>query len=64
MKKMAITVSKKKGGRPTKRPDAKTFAKEYSTHTATELAEKYNVSDSTVRSWGCYYRKAGLIESE
>lgn len=58
---MAITFNKKAGGRPTQRPDVKTFAKEYETHTARELAEKYGVAVSTVRSWACYYRKAGLM---
>lgn len=59
---MAITFNKKAGGRPSVRPDVKTFANEYKTHTAKELAEKYGVAVSTVRSWACHYRKAGLMK--
>lgn len=54
-----VTLEKKKGGRPSKRPDAATLAELYRTHTATEIAEKYGVKDSTVRGWAYALRKRG-----
>lgn len=48
---------KKKSGRPSKRPNPELLATLYETHTATELAEMYDVTPGTVRSWMCRIRK-------
>lgn len=45
--------NKKLGGRPTVRPDADWLVKYYEEHTAREIAEMFDVSISTVRSWVC-----------
>lgn len=58
---MAITLERKKGGRPTVRPDAKTLVELYSNHTASQIGEMYGVPASTVRYWVCYYRRKGEI---
>lgn len=52
-----MTVTKKKGGRPTKKPDVQTFARLYEQHTSKEIAEQYGVKESTVRGWAYHYRK-------
>jgi len=60
---MAIIIERKKGGRPSKRPRSEEELLElvelYKTHTATELAERYNVKSSTIRAWVCDLRKGG-----
>ena len=47
----------KKTGRPSKRPDPELLIALYQDHTATELAEMYDVSETTVRSWVSRLRK-------
>lgn len=60
---MAITMEIKKGGRPSKRPKSEAEARElielYKTHTATELAERYDVKPATIRAWVSDLRKGG-----
>lgn len=53
----------KKYGRPGKMPDEATLAELYKAYeeeglTSAQIAEKYGVSSSTVRSWMCRYRRA------
>ena len=48
---------KKKNGRPSVRPDLSTLSMLYQTMTAKEIAQQYNVSESTVRSWVSRARK-------
>lgn len=50
-------ITKKKGGRPTKRPSDEELAKLYSKMTAREIAERFNVSVHTVRNWISKARK-------
>lgn len=63
---MAITMTCKNGGRPAKFPKSERaqleFIELYNKHTATELAERYDVKPSTVRAWASRIRKesAGL----
>lgn len=61
---MAITMENKKGGRPSKRPKSEAEARElidlYKTHTATELAERYDVKPATIRAWVSDLRKGGV----
>lgn len=52
-----MTIAMKKGGRPTNRPDTETLAKLYDNMKAKEIAEKYGVSESTVRAWITRARK-------
>lgn len=54
-----MTIPTKKGGRPSKRPDLQMLAMLYEQMTAKEIAEKYGVKESTVRSWIARARKAG-----
>lgn len=54
-----MTIKTKKGGRPSKRPDLQMLAMLYKQMTAKEIAEKYGVKESTVRSWIARARKAG-----
>lgn len=54
-----MTIKTKKGGRPSKRPDLQMLAMLYEQMTAKEIAEKYGVKESTVRSWIARARKAG-----
>lgn len=58
---MAITFERKKSGRPTVRPDAKTLVDLYAKHTASQIGEMYGVPATTVRYWVHYYRKKGDI---
>ena len=48
---MLKEIKKKKGGRPTARPDENTLATLYASMTAREIAEQYHVSEYTVRGW-------------
>lgn len=61
---MAITMERKKGGRPTKRPkseaEIRKLVEMYKTHTATELAEQYGVKPGTIRSWVSHMRNGGV----
>ena len=45
--------NKKHVGRPSKRPEYSELLKLYSHFTAKQLADVYDVSESTVRSWVC-----------
>jgi transposase-like protein len=60
---MAITMERKKGGRPAslRKPrsteEIREFVELYKMHTATELAGHYDVNPSTIRSWACDIRK-------
>ena len=58
---MPIIINKKMG-RPSNRPDAETFAREYQTMTTKEIAEKYGVQPSTVRAWASRLRRATEAE--
>ena len=49
----------KKNGRPTKRPSEAELSMLYSQMTAKELAERYSVTEQTVRRWISFYRKEG-----
>lgn len=53
------TIPTKKSGRPTKKPSLEMLAMLYEHMTAKEIAEKYGVKESTVRSWLWNYRRAG-----
>jgi transposase-like protein len=61
---MAITIESKKGGRPSKRPKTESEQHElielYQTHTATELAQRYDVKPATIRAWVSDLRKVGV----
>ena len=46
-----MTISKKVGGRPSKRPSNAELAMLYSSMTAKELANHYGVAEATVRTW-------------
>lgn len=50
-------IKKKVGGRPSKKPSEAELSMLYESMTATEIAEKYGVAVSTVRSWITQYRK-------
>lgn len=54
-----MTIKPKKGGRPSKRPNLQMLTMLYEQMTAKEIAEKYGVKESTVRSWIARARKAG-----
>lgn len=57
-----MTVPRKtniNGGRPTKCPGVKILAELYANMTAREIAKKYSVKESTVRSWIARARKRG-----
>lgn len=54
-----MTIAKKKGGRPSKKPSIEMLNMLYQSMTAKEIAEKYGVTESTVRSWIARARKAG-----
>lgn len=54
---MPTVIEKKKSGRPTKMPAPEVFAALYRTHTASEIAKKYGVAESTVRSWAHRWRR-------
>ena len=57
MEKVLEKVEKKRGRRPAvPRPTEEVLANLYSNHTSREIAEKYGVSDSTVKGWIYYYR--------
>lgn len=57
MTKVLENVEKKRGRRPAvPRPTEEVLASLYSKHTSREIAEKYGVSDSTVKGWIYYYR--------
>jgi uncharacterized protein YjcR len=59
---MSIMEISKKHGRPSKKPDNEQLFTEYSQMTATQLAEKYGVPVSTVRSWIARARKKNKEE--
>ena len=65
---MAITMERKKGGRPSKRPKNEAETRElltlYREHTATELAEKYGVKPATIRAWVSDLRNGGASVNE
>ena len=46
-----MTIAKKTGGRPSKRPTNAELAMLYSVMTAKEIAERFDVSVYTVRNW-------------
>lgn len=46
-----MTIAKKTGGRPSKRPTNTELAMLYQNMTAKEVAEHYGVSEYTVRNW-------------
>lgn len=46
-----MTIARKSGGRPSKRPANAQLAMLYSIMTAKEIAEKFGVSVYTVRNW-------------
>ncbi len=46
-----MTIAKKQGGRPSRRPTNEELAMLYSRMTAKEVAEHYGVSEYTVRTW-------------
>lgn len=46
-----MVIPKKKGGRPSKRPTNAELAILYQSMTAKEVAERYGVSEYTVRNW-------------
>lgn len=46
-----MMIAKKKGGRPSKRPTNEELALMYQMMTAKQVAEKYGVSEYTVRNW-------------
>lgn len=52
-----MDIPRKKGGRPTKRPDPELLAELYAKHTAEEIAKQYGVKTPTVRSWVARIRK-------
>ena len=56
-----MTIARKTGGRPSKRPTNAELEKLYSVMTAKEIAEKFGVSVYTVRNW---INKARKEESE
>lgn len=53
------TIPTKKRGRPTQKPPIEMLATLYEHMTAKEIADKYDVKESTVRTWLWSYRKAG-----
>ena len=55
-------IEKKRGGRPSKKPDEAQLSMLYSGMTAKELAEHYGVSVSTVQRWIAEYRKESKNE--
>lgn len=46
-----IIPKKEKSGRPSKRPTLAQLKKDYAKMTVKEVAKKYEVSESTVRTW-------------
>ena len=46
-----MTIERKIGGRPSKRPSNEELAMLYSSMTAKQVAEHYGVSEFTVRNW-------------
>lgn len=46
-----MTIARKIGGRPSKRPTNAELAMLYQNMTAKEVAEHYGVSEYTVRNW-------------
>lgn len=52
-----MTIPNKKMGRPTKRPAPEFLVALYKDHTAKQIAEMYDVKESTVRSWVARLRK-------
>ena len=57
-----MTIARKTGGRPSKRPTNAELAMLYSVMTAKEIAEKFGVSVYTVRNWINKARKEGSEE--
>lgn len=53
-----MPIVKKRGGRPTKRPDPDLLNELYMTHTAAEIGAMYGVPAVTVRGWMSRLRKA------
>ncbi len=52
-----MTIAKKKGGRPSKKPPIEVLGLLYQNMTAKEIANEYGVTESTVRSWIARARK-------
>lgn len=52
-----MTLAKKKGGRPSKRPSVEMLNMLYQNMTAKQIADEYGVKESTVRSWIARARK-------
>ena len=52
-----MTIINKKMGRPTKRPEPEFLVALYNDHTAKQIADMYDVRESTVRSWISRLRK-------
>lgn len=46
-----MTIAKKEGGRPSKRPTNTELALLYQNMTAKQIGEHYGVSEYTVRNW-------------
>lgn len=55
----SIIPKKKRRGRSTTKPTVKQLAKDYSTLPTKEVAEKYGVKETTVRTW-VYRARRGL----
>lgn len=58
-----MLIAKKRSGRPSNRPDAEKLAELYSGHTAQQIADMYNVSVATVRTWINNERRKERIEN-
>lgn len=59
-----MTITRKKGGRPSKRPSNEELAMLYSSMTAKEVGEHYGVSEFTVRNWINKARKEERADDE
>lgn len=52
-----ITIPYLKKGRKRKRPSLEEFAKNYGTMSILEMAELYNTTPATIRTWASTFRK-------
>lgn len=58
-----MAFEKKKGGRPTNKPNDDVLSDLLSKHTSVQIAAMYGVSSSTVRAWAYHARKrAGVVK--
>ena len=60
---MPLSEVKKAKGRPSKRPPEKELSDMYQTMTAKEIAEHFQVSVNTVKTWIATYRKQGVADN-